>query len=117
MFPESHDTQSRNNVSRKVIPNINYTAREKVFTYISSGNRHNQFKWVTTQSSVIGYCEKIIQINVDQSMYNFKARYNKIRGNRSPVLIVRMQDCEEMTNCIFNVFLLFCVSIETLQFF
>ena len=41
MFPESHDTRSRNNVSRKVIQNINYTAREKVFTYISSGNRHN----------------------------------------------------------------------------
>ena len=37
MFPESHDTRSRNNVSRKVIPNIYYTAREKVFTYISSG--------------------------------------------------------------------------------
>ena len=78
MFPESHDTRSRNNVSRKVIPNINYTAREKVFTYISSGNRHNQFKWVTTQSSVIGYSEKIIQINVDQTMYNFEAHHQII---------------------------------------
>ena len=33
MFPESHDTRSRNNVSRKVIPNINYTAREDHGTY------------------------------------------------------------------------------------
>ena len=75
MFLESHDTRSRNNVSRKVIPNIDYTAKEKVFTYISSGNRHNQFKWVTTQSGVIRYIGKIIQINVDQSMYNFKAHH------------------------------------------
>ena len=36
-----------------------------------------------------------------------------VRGNR---LTARMQDCEEMTNCIFNAFLL-CVSIETRQFF
>ena len=35
-----------------------------------------------------------------------------VRGNRLPVLTARMQDCEEMTNCIFNAFLL-CVSIET----
>ena len=39
-----------------------------------------------------------------------------VRENRLPVLTARMQDCEEMTNCIFNAFLL-CVSIETRQFF
>ena len=36
-------------------------------------------------------------------------------GNRLPVLTARMQDCEEMTNCIFNAFLL-CVSIDTAVF-
>ena len=39
-----------------------------------------------------------------------------VRGNRSPVLTARMQNRKEMTNRIFNAFL-FCVSIETLQFF
>ena len=35
-----------------------------------------------------------------------------VRGNRLPVLTARMQDCEEMTYCIFNAFLL-CVYIDT----